>query len=285
MGMLEEIRVHRLVERLMADRAEGVAFDGGWDRSLIPQTVAEAYRVQDAIVRRMRTRGVEPGGWRIALTTDAAQKRQGVVHPVVGPVWRHDMHASPATFPAAALRHRPEAGAELALRIGTAMGSGDGPWNRESAAGCVGAAALAIGIFDDRQVSDLADSTIGLGIADLAGAAACVLGPEIDDLDDLDDLKETGLDAVEWETALDGRKVGTAGPSTYLAHPYEILSWVATHLNVRRRQLEPGDVVLLGCPGDPFPLDAGDEVAVASARLGSVRLVLEDRPLARPAGS
>ncbi len=279
MGMLEEIRVHRLVERLMADRAAGKAFDQEWDRSLIPQTMAEAYRVQDAIVRRMRARGVEPAGWRIALTTDAAQKRHGVSHPIVGPIWRHDVHASPVQLPAGAIRHGPEAGVELALHVGAAMGPEDGPWSRDAVAGRVRAAALAIGIFDDRRVSDLADYTTGLGIADLAGAASCVVGSEADDLKDLD------LGAVDWRIRIDRRDAGTECASAYLAHPFEILSWVAGHLNIRRRRLEAGDVVLLGCPGTPFPLGAGDEVAATSDGLGSVHLAVEAQPVKPGEGS
>ncbi|MCE2474610.1 MAG: fumarylacetoacetate hydrolase family protein [Alphaproteobacteria bacterium] len=278
MGMLEEIRVHRLVERLLADRADGTAYDGAWDKSLTPQTMVEAYRVQDSIIRRMRSRGTEPGGWRIALTTDAAQKQHDIVHPIVGPIWRQDVLSSPSTLPESE-RHSPEAGAELALRIGKPMGADDGPWDRESVAGCVGAVALAIGIFDDRHVSGLAEYTIGLGIADLAGSAACVLGQEIDDLKVLD------CDSLEFRTALDEREVGVASTSAYLAHPYEILSWVATHLNVRRRQLEPGDVVLLGCPGEPFPLGSGDQITVTNDALGTVTLALEGQPTAAQASS
>ncbi len=278
MGMLEEIRVHRLVERLLADRADGTAFDGVWDKSLTPQTMVEAYRVQDSIIRRMRSRGTEPGGWRIALTTDAAQKQHGVVHPIVGPIWRQDVLGTPSTL-SEGVRHSPEAGAELALRIGKSMGADDGPWDRESVAGCVGAAALAIGIFDDRHVSGLAEYTISLGISDLAGSAACVLGQETDDLSVLDH------EPLEFSTTLDGREVGVASTSAYLAHPYEILSWVATHLNVRRRQLEPGDVVLLGCPGEPFPLGGGDQITVTNETLGTVTLTLEGQPEAAEATS
>ena len=278
MGMLEEIRVHRLVERLLADRAGGTAFDGVWDKSLTPQTMVEAYRVQDSVIRRMRSRGTEPGGWRIALTTDAAQKRHEVVHPVVGPIWRQDVLGSPSTLPAGA-RHNPEAGAELAFRIGKSMGTDDGPWDRESVAGRVDAVALAIGVFDDRHVSGLAEYTIGLGIADLAGSATCVLGPEADDLAVLDG------DSLEIRTTLDEREVGVARTSAYLAHPYEILSWVATHLNVRRRQLEPGDVVLLGCPGEPFPLGAGDQITVTSEALGTATLTLDAPSTAAEAAS
>ena len=53
MGMLEEVRIHRLVERLLADRTDGTAFGGTWDKSLTPQSMAEAYRVQDSVIRRM----------------------------------------------------------------------------------------------------------------------------------------------------------------------------------------------------------------------------------------
>ena len=278
MGMLEEIRVHRLVERLLADRVSGTAFDGTWDKSLTPQTMTEAYRVQDSIIRRMRPRGTEPGGWRIALTTDASQKQQGVVHPIVGPIWRQDVLASPSTLPEGE-QHNPEAGAELALRIGKSMGSDDGPWDRESVAGCVSAVALAIGIFDDHHISGLAEYTIGLGIADLAGSATCVLGPETDDPAVLDG------EPLELKTTLDDRDVGAASTSAYLAHPYEILSWVATHLNVRRRQLEPGDVVLLGCPGEPFPLGAGDQMTVTNEVLGTAALSLEGQARAGEASS
>ncbi len=269
MGMLEEVRIHRLVERLLADRAEGAEFDSTWDSSLTPQSMAESYRVQDSVIRRTRSRGNEPGGWRIALTTDAAQKRHGVVHPIVGPIWRGDIRESPAALPVQG-GHEMVAGAELALRVSRTMPADDGPWNRESVRPCIGTVAVAISVVDDRRVTEAPDYSIGLVIADLAGAVAGVLGAEHENLDDLE------LDAASLTTALDGREIGSTSTSSYLAHPYEILSWVATHLNFRRRQLEAGDVVLLGPPGEPLPLGPGDRLSVTHAVLGSAELVMEE---------
>ena len=191
------------------------------------------------------------------------------MHPVVGPVWQRDVHATPSVLSAAAT-HQPLAGAELALRIGQSMPRDEGPWSREAAAGRISTAMLAIGVFDDRYASELADYTTGLGIADLPGTASCVLGDESEDLDALH------LNALEFQTTLDDRDVGVASTSAYLAHPYEIVSWVATHLNLRRRQFEAGDVVLLGCPGQPLLLGPGDRMTVANDAFGTVELALGD---------
>lgn len=268
MGMMEEIRVHRTIERLLADREKGAPFDGTFDKDIVPRSVPEAYRVQDSLIRRFGARGLEPGGWRISLTTEAAQDRAGVTYPVVGPEWRRDLLASPAAVPAGA-RHAPCAGPELAFRVREDMGPDDGPWTRESAGERLGAAMLAVGVTDDRGAGALPHAAVGLLIADLGGSAGCALGREVED------WRELGLDELEIETSLDGRPLAAVSTASMLAHPVEVVAWVAKHLNIRRRRLEAGDVVLTGCLGEPVAIGPGDEIRAACEPLGEAVLRIE----------
>lgn len=265
MGMMEEVRVHRTIERLLADREKGAPFDDTYGKDIVPRSVPEAYRVQDSLIRRFRARGREHGGWRISLTTEAAQDRLGVTYPVVGPEWKKDLLVSPATLPAAA-RHAPVAGPEIAFRVREDMGPDDGPWTRESAGERLGGAMLAVGVTDDRGASALEHATAGLLIADLACSAGCALGEETGDWRELD------LGNLEIGTSLDGRPLAAVSTASLLAHPVEVVAWVAKHLNVRRRRLEAGDVVLTGCLGEPVALGQGDEFRAACEPLGEAVL-------------
>ncbi len=266
MGMMEEVRVHRTIEKLLSDREKGAPFDKTYDKDLVPRSMPEAYRVQDSLIRRFGSKGIETGGWRIALTTGESQDKWNANHPMVGPLWKRDISHSPDGLPAVS-RHVPRAGPEIAFRIASPMSAEDGPWEeRDAVLERIDAAMLAIGVEDDRGASILPFHSIGLAVADLACVSGCVLGEEIEG------WREIDLAALDVETSLDERVLGSVSTSALLAHPIEIVGWVAKHLNVRRRKLEAGDVVLTGCFGEPVSLGFGDMLTAKAEGAGQVSL-------------
>src|SRR4051794_13497432 len=66
-----------------------------------PRSLDEGYRVQELLVRRLlEAGGGHSIGYKIACTSDLAQKALGVDAPFFGVLMSHTTHRSPATLPA-----------------------------------------------------------------------------------------------------------------------------------------------------------------------------------------
>ena len=79
---------------------------------------------------------------------------------------------------------------------------------------------------------------------------------------------ETELDPVATlvGVAVDGRPASSASSADLARSVAEVVAWAASWL-----PLGPGDVVLVGAPGRPVPIQAGQEVAVTVAGIGTLR--------------
>src|SRR5688572_23447362 len=67
---------------------------------VVPRSLAEGYDVQDRLVRKLLTHfGGQPIGYKIACTSELAQKALGVDGPFFGVLLSHSSHTNPATLP------------------------------------------------------------------------------------------------------------------------------------------------------------------------------------------
>src|SRR5687768_13346724 len=83
--LLELRRTQRPVAALPAD--------------VVPRSLAEGYEVQDRLVRKLLDRsGGHPVGYKIACTSELAQKALGVDGPFFGVLLSQSTHRSPATL-------------------------------------------------------------------------------------------------------------------------------------------------------------------------------------------
>src|SRR5262245_28566505 len=66
---------------------------------VVPRSLAEGYEVQERLVRKLLDEsGGGPVGYKIACTSELAQRALGVDGPFFGVLLSHSTHASPATL-------------------------------------------------------------------------------------------------------------------------------------------------------------------------------------------
>jgi 2-oxo-3-hexenedioate decarboxylase len=121
----------------------------------------------------------------------------------------------------------------------------------------------AIEIFDSRY----ADYSYRLPdvVADNAGAARIVLGPQARKPGELEDLRLIGC-----VFRLHGEVVGTGAGGAALGHPAAAVAWLVNTLAAGGRHLAAGSLVLSGGLTAPVPLGRGQPVSADFDGLGSV---------------
>lgn len=268
MGMLDDIRNHRTVERLLKDREAKVRY-GDFPADIVPPNIVAAYGIQDSMIRRYEAKGVKRAGWKVALSSEAMQQAQGVRHPVAGPVLAPLVQSEPGTVSVGNFLHLC-AEAEIAFRITEPLDAKEGPWDADSVTHAVGAAMAAIEIADDRYARDASFKSITLLTADFAHNFGCVLGAEVAEWQDID------LAAEALSITLNDHEIGVGTGAAVLDHPLKSLAWLANNLNARRLRLEPGDFVLTGCVTETIWMGAGEKLVVEATNLGRVTLSVTD---------
>jgi len=217
-----------------------------------PDTLGEAYAVQDRVHALIADRYGRRIGYKIGCTTTVMQDYLGIHTPCASGVFEAGEHASGAILDFADYRQI-GVECEIAVRIG--------------AAGKVEAVIPAIEIVDDRYV-DWRQTDAPTLIADDFFAAGCVLGAPCRPVDVGDLASLTGTMSVN------GTEVGTGLGSEVMGHPLNALAWLSETLSARGRDLKEGEVVLLGSLVQTLWLKAGDRPEIAISGLGVVRVTV-----------
>ncbi|MBL8378854.1 MAG: fumarylacetoacetate hydrolase family protein [Burkholderiales bacterium] len=237
---------------------------------LRPAGVAEAYAVQDALVRHWCADGDRVAGYKIALTTPQMRRMVGFDDSIAGQVLESRVDRSPAAI---ALAHAVHLGfeCEIAFRIGRATDPAAPPGSREAMAQHIDAIAPAFELIDDggadyRQFADDDGSTLVTLAADNAWNHGVVLGEWRSGWQVIDS------DALVGIASIGGREVGRGQGRDVLGHPLDAMLWIAAHLAARGRGLSVGDFVITGSlVTTRFPAP-DDEVAFALDGIGAVRM-------------
>ena len=227
-----------------------------------PRDVDEAYAAQDALHTLMTSAGRgRPVAYKIGCTTPVMQQFLGIESPCAGRVFERDVHFQEALFDMSNLLH-PGVECELAVFIGsTPEPSADG-FTAESVGPAVDAVFPAIEVVDDRW-ADYKDVSTPSLIADDFFASACVLGEPVALWQSLD------LSGVRGRMTINGEQVGEGVGGDIMGHPLNALAWLATHLSERGRQLQAGEIVLLGSIVETKWVSRGDTVRVEIDGLGT----------------
>lgn len=263
MPSLDESTVDALAERLY--RAER-------ERRSIPQLSAEhpdmdagdAYRVQQAIVRRRMADGATIVGWKLGLTSRAMQEQLGVDQPDYGPILS-DYLVSEGTPIRVADLVQPRVEAEIAFVLRSPL-HGPGVTVADALRATAGIAP-AIEIIDsriERWRLTLVDT-----ISDLASSARVTVGSCLQPLDGLD----VRLIGCVLERA--GEVVATGAGAAALGNPAGAVAWAANTLGELGVSLEPGHLVMTGALHASVPVEAGDVFTARFDRLGSVTVRFE----------
>lgn len=246
-----------LADALFAQHQERAAF-----RPLSTLSgIAQAYAVQDHLVRRLTGRFGDPVGYKIGLTSERMQRMCGIDQPVAGVVLRDRVLSSGATLH---LSRHGRAGLEfeICIRMGRALPPRAKPYSVDEVAAAAEAVCAAIEVIDDRNADYKTLEALSL-VADNSWNAGVVLGPFTDRCSDLEGIHGT--------VQFNGAEVDGGYGRDVLGSPFVPLAWLANRLAASGRGLEAGEIVMTGNlvtthfpkPGDAYEFRLGNVSAVA----------------------
>jgi 2-keto-4-pentenoate hydratase len=234
---------------------------------LSPQTLDEAYAIQEAFVAlRAKTLGAAVG-YKIALSSAAMQRFVGVDSPQAGVMLESTLRRSPARIRAADY-----VGLiiefEIAVELAADLPAADAPFSREQVASAVGAVMPAIEIADDRNAdyARLREHPLHL-IADNTWNEGAVLGTPVSSWDALE--KRKGV------ASINGISVGEGIGAEAMGHPFDAVGWIAAHLALRGHGLLRKDIIITGSLVTSKRVQAGDHARFDLEGLGCAELVIE----------
>lgn len=262
--MLSKDAIAALVDRLDTAARSGTATRA--PTALHPGlTLADAYAVQESWAERHIMAGRRKIGYKLGLTTAAAQQGLGIDRPIYGVLFDDMRIADGGTLSLDGLI-APRVEPELAFVMKAPL---EGDCTAREALAAIGYAAPAMEIIDNRVFAR--DPETGHGrraldiIADAGGTCAFVMGDRGFDPRSLDLAKIETL-----FTAGETRETGLF--SNVFDSPENALVHLARQLAARGGSIQPGDVVLTGSPLKPATLAPGDAVTANFGILGTIRL-------------
>jgi 2-keto-4-pentenoate hydratase len=240
-----------------------------WPSAQLPRDLAEAYRLQAAVVRELG----QTGGWKVAAVTPAQRSSLAVDRPIGAaiPALRiHDTSRTPARLRSADFI-APKLECEIAFALGRDLPPRPGrAYSRAEVRSAIAALRVAVEVVDSRLPR-------GLGaLAELADGfnnGALVAGTALADWD--------GVDFAQLEIVLmrehGGRRdeVARGSASAILGgDPFGTVVMLANAPPDPARGLAAGDIVTTGsCTGAPS-LPGPGAYRAEFARLGSVEFVV-----------
>jgi 2-keto-4-pentenoate hydratase len=245
--------VDRLAEKLIAtrrslDRLAALAPDE------IPAGAAEAYALQDAIVKRL---AIPIAGWKVGASSPTAE-------PQAGPILADRLKPSPARFAMPANAFRTVEG-EVAFTLGRdlpthSQGYGeDDVWDAMATLH-VGIEVLESSFIDRRKISEYAV------LGDLLNNGAYCFGAAVKDWHRLD------VATPEASIAINGNELRRAKAGTPGGHPKRLLAWLATHAAARGHPLKAGMVITTGSHTGMLDAPPGATVTARLEGIGEATL-------------
>lgn len=208
-------------------------------------SLSEGYSVQGDLDALAKRTGRIAAGWKIGLTTPAAQAAFAASEPMLGVIYADTVQPSGSTIDLGRLI-APRIEGEVLLEVGTPP-----PADAD-------AAALLASLASVRAAFEIADSRIdgwpgqvGQAVADNACCAAVIAQPAGSPVAALD------FTGARSELRAAGTPVATGLTSDCLGGILSAYGWLVGALARQQRSLSRGDLVLCGAIGGAVPLLAG----------------------------
>ncbi len=218
------------------------------------RTLAEAYRVQDAFVRRLSVPLGPVVGYKVGLTSKAVQKRFGVDHPLRGQLLERMLLEDGARVPAR-FGARPIAEADLLVRVKDA---GVNQARTVAEAWEHLDAVIPFIELPDLLVRKGDPLTAPVITAINVGARLGVMGAAIP----TERLAAGDLAAMTVHVYAGGKEAMAVPGKAILGHPLNALLWLVRDLKADGKALRAGDLVSLGSFGRPLLPRPGTELRV-----------------------
>jgi 2-keto-4-pentenoate hydratase len=229
-----------------------------------PQSEAEGYRIQEAVHGLLAADFGARVGYKIGCTSPVMQQYMSIAHPCGGGVFAKGVHESGVSLSTKDFV-RVGVECEIAVRLARDLSATEAPFTAEWVAESIEAYLPAIEIVDDRYADweTLGAPTL---VADDFFAAGCVLGKPV--------ARSAAPDllGVVGRALINGSEVGRGSGADVSGHPHNALAWLANHLAADGKSLLAEEIVLTGSLVKTAWLNAGDEVLMELAGLGSVEV-------------
>ncbi len=259
---LSRERVDDLADRLYTARRTRIPIDPLTEQD--PDlSLADAYLIQQQLVRRHLDDGDRVVGYKLGLTSAPMQQLLGVDSPDFAPVLASHVLEDGACVDVNDFI-APKLEAEIALVLDEGL-SGPDCTAADVLAATKGAVA-ALEVVDSRIVDwriTLVDT-----VADLASSGAIVLGGRLVPVSDLD-LRLVGMVFTRA-----GDMVATGAGAAALGHPAEAVAWLVRTLSEFGAALAAGDVIMTGALHAAVPVAAGEVYRAEIDRLGPVSTLI-----------
>lgn len=215
------------------------------------------YETLEGAERAWIAEGRVPSGWKVGLTSPAAQRKFDADGPCFGRLFA-DMSSPAGSTIESGRFGRPRVEAEVAFRIARDLRPG------EPVAEAIAAVMPAIEIVDSRYPNG--PPNLGALIADNVSGAGFVLGrPTVLGADfDLASCRAT--------VHRNGAFECTGSGAECLGSPLNSLDWLVGELDRRGRRLRAGEIVLSGSLIVPFAAFPGDAIEIILESVGSVSI-------------
>jgi 2-keto-4-pentenoate hydratase len=231
---------------------------------LAPRTLAEGYEIQDRLVQRLIERhGGRPIGYKIACTSELAQKALCVDGPFFGVLLSHSSHTSGAKLRGSDFTVRCTE-AEFAFEMAQDVPTGR-TYTADSIREFIAAALPSIEVVDHRYHDW---KTVGAPslLADNAIHGAWVFGEPY-----------AGWRNIDFAThpvslTINGAKTLTGTGAAVLGNPLNVVAWLANELPRFGRRLRRGDRITTGVTTDIYLAKPGDKLTADFGPLGQVAM-------------
>ena len=232
--------------------------------AVAPESLEEAVAIQDALHERL---GYECIGWKLGMSSEAAQAANGMSAPFTGRLYPQRLHESPARFAADAFAS-PILEAEIAFRMARDLPPRADAYDEAEVLDAVAEAVLGIEVADNRYDTPPPVAPLLL-VADNGAAGAYITGPTVADWRDID------LAGIEATLQIDGAHAADSLTGDARCQPVAVLVWTANALSARGVGLKAGDLVTTGTACAPTPCGPGIEVVARFGGLGEVRMAIQ----------
>jgi len=253
-------RADEIARQFVEGRRDGIAirdFPGA-----IPPTVDDAYRVQDAAIRRWPDSIV---GWKVGYIAPELREPAGDER-LVGPIFAGQLQVAvpgmSLDFPVFADGFA-AVEAELVIRLGADAPAGQIDWTLDEAAALV--ADVHIGIETAGSplatINELGPRVV---ISDFGNNAGMLLGPKIPD------WRAARTPVLDCTSFVDGRKVGSGQVETLADGPLVALAFALARCARNGRPLRAGHLVTTGAVTGIHDIVAGQSARVDFGSYGSL---------------
>ena len=223
-----------------------------------PETLAEAYAVQDAVARRLWIAGGDAiRGWKTGGPSAEAT-------PIAAPIRASRILASPAELVGKNF-HFIAVEAELAYTLRQDLPPREMPYVEAEVAAAVASVHVAIEVCDSR-LRDWRTADALWKLADMQMNAALVVGSPERDWQRI--IPERQVAIIE----IDSRICAETSGSHPCGNPVRLLPWLANHCALRCGGLHAGDVVTTGAWTGMHMVEAGAKIIVRFPGIGEARV-------------